>query len=241
MKKNILLAITFLVFISGCGGLNQNIQHGNITGNIEDNKWDYYDGQSVHYTSIKRRFYKNKVLVSDEKTDQFNGMVTLDKNKDIAYIIFNDKKFTLTRVPKSLDNKKDENWYRSPVLNGFYFVGVNYQRQSIVTSYHVGDEFQQIEFLPSRYLACKKLAAVKKENDKQLAVNLLRTALVAGIQSYTSYSSTSYSSAYGDNGYTVTRNYSWAGDRASDALDFIFAGQLNNEKVQQAWDGLNCW
>ncbi len=241
MIKDILIILIASFFISGCGGLNQNIQRGNITGNVEDNKWDYYDGQPVHYTSVKRRLYKNKILVSDEKTDKFNGMVTIDKSKDIAYIIFNDKTFTLTRVSKLLDNKIHENWYRSAVMNGFYFVNVNYQNQSVMTSYHVGDEFQQIEFLPSRYLACRKIAAVKKEHDKKVAVDLLRTALVAGVQSYTSYSTTSYSSAYGDNGYSVTRDYSWAGDRASDALEFIFAGQLNNEKIQQAWNGMNCW
>ena len=66
-------------------------------------------------------------------------------------------------------------------------------------------------------------------------------ALVAGVQSYTSYSNVSYNDAYGNFGYGTVRDYSWAGDRAGDALTTVFNGGADNASLQAAWSNLNCY
>ena len=70
---------------------------------------------------------------------------------------------------------------------------------------------------------------------------LVQTALVAGIQSYTSYSTVTYNDAYGNFGYGTVRDYSWAGDRASDALTTVFNGSADSASLQAAWSTLNCY
>ena len=70
---------------------------------------------------------------------------------------------------------------------------------------------------------------------------LLKTALVAGVQSYTSYSTGTYTGSYGNFGYIQVRDYSWAGARAGDALTTLFNGSASAESINNAWNSLNCW
>ena len=242
--------------LAGCANLQQNIQHGNPTKQVTDNRWDYYNGTPVHYTSFNRGLYKNALIVRQEPTDMFSTSLNLDKNSGVAVAEFNGKILSLNQlndmlkidrlIEKTFGVNADkklykhwDRWYESD--DGKFLVAVNYSKQIVATSFDNGDTIQQIAYYPSRYLACKKIASIKKEVDSRVIKELLRTALVAGVQSYTSYTTTNLYSNYGNFGYAVTRDYSWAGARAGDALDTLFSGQYSDEKVSQAWNSLNCW
>ena len=250
----ILMAIS--ISISGCGILKQNIQHGNITGEVKDNKWDYYDGRPTHYTSYLLDVHKNTIMIKQEKTDSFSAIINIDKKRNFAIITYNNKTLTLKKFNDEVKvdywiektygvsaNKTKykgwDAWFESD--DEKLKIAVSYSKQILLTSFEDGENMQHIGYYPSRYLACKKIANVKIEKDKRVVFDLLRTALVAGVQSYTSYSTTRYTTSYGDFGYAVSRDYSWAGDRAADALGALFSGEYSDGKIQQAWNGLNCW
>jgi hypothetical protein len=251
----LLLSVFFATLLASCAGLPQNIQSGNQTGKVEDNRWDYFNGQATHYTSTIRSLYKDSLRVRNESTDSFSAAINIQKGRDVGVIDFNGKLIKLTRTDdkkyddlierfrdRSIPKERYKAWsdyYSSE--DGRLIVAVEYAKQIVLTSFEEGDTIQQISYYPSRYLACKKIAAVKAQNDKRIAAELLRTALVAGIQSYTSYSRTTVYDSYGNFGYGVTRDYSWAGDRAGDALSTLFAGQYSESGVQTAWQSLNCW
>ena len=128
------------------------------------------------------------------------------------------------------------------------YLGVNDFKQIIVLGYVENGENHDIAYYPSRFLACKKISMMQQAANAAIMAELVSTALVAGVQSYTSYSTTSsqgnISSQYGNFGYmgtSTTRDYSWAGDRASDALDTIFTGNANMQTLNAAWDSMNCY
>ncbi|MDB4164547.1 hypothetical protein N9632_00325 [bacterium] len=113
----------------------------------------------------------------------------------------------------------------------------------IVTTYfrETSSKTFTVGYYPSRYLGCKKIAElINASNQRQIAA-LVQTALVAGVQSYTSYSTINYNDSYGNFGYGTVRDYSWAGDRAADALTTVFNGGTDNATLQAAWSSLNCY
>jgi len=254
--ESMLVALVTLLALAGCTSLTQNVQQGNPTGNLTDNKWDYYNGTPIHYTSFSRGLYKKALTVRQETTDAFSAVFNAEKGRESATVDFNRRVIILKKFDdenaideliertfgKSADKKKYKAWdvwYKSD--DGKVHLAVNYKKQIYVTSYEEGDEIQQIAFYPSRYLACQKISKISGEKNQALVNSLLKTALVAGVQSYTSYSTTTYAGNYGNFGYAKTRDYSWAGDRSSDALDALFAGDGSSESIQRAWSGLNCW
>jgi hypothetical protein len=125
---------------------------------------------------------------------------------------------------------------------GKYLVAIERRKQIVLTA-HVGDNgrVDSISYRPSRYLACQKIASLAKSKDEAVTRALLATALVAGIQSYTSYSHSYVYDSYGNFGYAVTRDYGWAGDRAADALNVVFQGNTSSAQLQSAWQSMNCW
>lgn len=252
---NLLLGLFLTSILVACGGLKQNVQKGNQTGKIEDNKWDYYSGVPVHYTSFTRSLYKDAMNVKNEKTDSFSATFNINKYSDTGVVEFNEKIITIKKTNdvkysilvdkirnKSIDKKAYMQWseYFSSE-DGRLIVAIEYKKQIALLSFDDGETIQQIAYYPSRYLACKKIAEVKNQSDKMVALNFLKTALVAGVQSYTSYSRTTIYDNYGNFGYGVTRDYSWAGDRAGDALTTLFNGQYSEDKIRTAWMSLNCW
>ena len=258
MNLKILLIAILLVVMTACAPLKTNIQSGNTTGKIEGNHWDYYDGRPVPYTSNQRSVTKNDVLTVNEATDMFQVTVNAETGSKKAVMVMNHVTITLARfsdVDKldalyekskrhwtkrgNLDNPLYTDWYVSD--DGKYYLVILKSKQIALTMYVNGDEVQSINYYPSRFLACKKIAIVKNESDRAVALALLRTALVAGVQSYTNYSTGSYSGAYGNFGYVSVRDYSWAGERAGEALGTLFSGQYSEEKIHLAWNSLNCW
>lgn len=244
--------------IVACAPLKQNVQIGNSTGKIEDNRWDYYDGRPVPYTSNQRSVTKNDLVTANEMTDMFQVTINAEKGKEKAVMVMNGQTIFLTRFNQStrkdylfnnskrhwgnrgvLDNPTFSDWYISD--DEKYYLIISQEKQMALTMYLDGDEAQSINYYPSRFLACKKIALVKNEKNSAVVRDLLKTAMVAGIQSYTSYSRGTYTGNYGNFGFITVRDYSWAGARASDALSTLFSGQYSEEKINVAWDSLNCW
>ncbi len=249
------LFLAAIIIVSGCTSLQQNIQHGNATGRVDDNRWDYYNGSPTHYTSFNRSLVKNAIRITEENTDRFSMSSNIDKNRDTAILEFNGKAVTLYRITSKVI--VDKNWHQFAknwdtnfakiwdegfvTEDGKMMIAVSYTRQVVFLVFGDGDTRQQIAYYPSKYLACKKIAAVKNEQNAKVVRELLLTALVAGVQSYTSYSTSRVYTNYGNFGYAVTRDYSWAGARAGDALGTLFSGQYSEEKITQAWSSLNCY
>lgn len=262
MKKFILI-FALVLTISGCTQLKPNIQHGNSIGTVEGNKWDYYDGTPIPYTSNQRTTTKGDLFTANEMTDMFQAKVNAAKGSDKAILVMNDKTIVLSKFNKKemfddffektkihFNNNRNlingvtpgvapSNWYISEDKK--YYLAVIESKQMILTFYLDSDNVQSINYYPSRFLACKKIAMVKQAKDSALATALLRTALTAGIQSYTNYATGTYTGAYGNFGYLTVRDYSWAGERAGEALGTLFAGQYNEENITKSWNALNCW
>ena len=255
-KKCILLG--FICFaVASCGGLKQNVQVGNVTGQISDNKWDYYNGTPQHYTSVLRDVYKDGLLVVNEQTDAFAGTFNFAESSEKASAVFNGETTILTKVDNPMELKTLAGWNSKDIAHwsDVYFsedktvYGVVQRKKQIVLLGHLRDGTRtDYAFYPSRYLACKKLALMKQTQDAAVMASLVKTALVAGVQSYTSYSTSSsqgnINSQYGNFGYTgntTTRDYSWAGDRASDALETVFSGSTDAQSLNAAWNSMNCW
>lgn len=253
MRLVLLMCIS--LFISGC--LTQNIQHGNPTGKVSDNRWDYYNGTPTHYTSFIRSGYVGGVETIRENTDAFSGTYNLPLSSDRGSVIYNGVVASVVRTDASSLWELDDEWQNATqYYNRFYktedgkvMVAVNDIKQIVVTSFVVGkNERNDIAYYPSRFLACKKIAQLQQAASAQMMSDLLKTALVAGVQSYTSYQTYQGSGnvygQYGNFGYTQTgtyRDYSWAGARASDALDTLFAGSGDSTEIRTAWQSLNCW
>lgn len=237
--------------------MTQNIQVGNQTGKIIDNKWDYYNGAPVHYTSTQRDVYKDDILAVNETTDAFSGTFNFQKSANKASLFFNGETFILDLVEDKNVLLEYAGWKPEWVAGweNVYFskdktlyAAVNRTKQVILVAINGDGERTDLIFYPSRFLACKKLALMKQEKDAAILASLVKTALVAGVQSYTSYSSSNtygnISSQYGNlgySGYTTTRDYSWAGDRASDALNTVFSGNVDQQSIVAAWNSMNCW
>jgi len=255
-KKYILLG--FICFaVASCGGLKQNVQVGNVTGKIADNKWDYYNGTPQHYTSIQRSIFKDGILTVNEVTDAFSGTFNFQESSEKASVVFNGETLIMTKLEDPNELVKG-GWEPKFLLgwNDFYisedrkvYSAVQRTKQLVLFGkIQDSGERTDIAFHPSRYLACKKLALMKQTKDAAVMASLVKTALVAGVQSYTSYSTSSsqgnINSQYGNFGYTgntTTRDYSWAGDRASDALETVFSGSSDAQSLNAAWNSMNCW
>lgn len=245
-----------VVFVVSSCGLNQNIQVGNTTGKVADNKWDYYNGSPQHYTSFQRSVTKSGMMIVNESTDAFSGNFNFQSGVDKASVEFNGTAIILNTV-SSTQMIEDAGFSDKDVMgwDEFYastdktlFAAIQRTKQIGLLSLKGGDERTDIAFYPSRYLACKKLALMKQTKDAAVMASLVKTALVAGVQSYTSYSTSSsqgnINSQYGNFGYTgntTTRDYSWAGDRASDALDTVFSGGADTQSINAAWNSMNCY
>jgi hypothetical protein len=225
----------------------QNIQIGNLTGQVKDNKWDYFNGSPIHYTSSQRSVYKQNIMTLNENTDLFSAHFNLDQSNSNGAVVFNNETYILNSISKS-DFLNITNWDKTWLqhYDAFYAakdkmvsVAVNRYKQIIVLSIKSNNERTDIAYYPSRFLACKKISLMQQ---------LVKTALVAGVQSYTSYSTYrgqgTIQGRYNNFGYTetgVTRYYSWAGDRASDALRTVFSGNASMANLNNAWQNLNCW
>jgi hypothetical protein len=175
------------------------------------------------------------ILVMNDKTivlDRFN-------NKEMFDDLFEKTKVHFNNNRNLIDGVTPSQWYISKDRK--YYLAVIESKQMILTFFIDGDNVQSINYYPSRFLACRKIAMVKQAKDSQMAAALLRTALTAGIQSYTNYAIGTYTGAYGNFGYVTVRDYSWAGERAGEALGTLFAGQYNEANILQSWNALNCW
>lgn len=255
--KNLLILICSIFILSACMVQKQNIQLGNLTGQVKDNKWDYYNGSPIHYTSFQRTLTKEGIMTLNEATDGFSAYYNLDKSKLKGAVVFNNETFILNTIPKSnflnISKWEDEKWLDG--YDTFYTskdemvsVAVNHYKQIIVLTTKINNERTDIAYYPSRYLACKKISLMQQTQNQAIMQQLIKTALVAGVQSYTSYSTYrgqgTIQGRYNNFGYTqtgVTRDYSWAGDRASDALGTIFSGNASMANLNNAWQNLNCW
>lgn len=255
----------FIIFlITGCLSQEQNIQSGNVSGKIADNKWDYYKGLPIHYTSSQIIKFQDKVLIKNELTDAFSGTLTVNDKKKNVYVTFNGKTFVLNKFSDQatkdlwVDNyfekgaKKDvegtsrsqyyswTDWYQDET--GKFGLFIQRDKNIFLTTLLEGsNKSQSVLYYPSRYLACKKITEIMLASNQKMVASLLKTALVAGVQSYTSYSTYNYSDAYGNFGYATARDYSWAGDRAGDALTSVFDGNSDRASLDAAWSELNCW
>ena len=175
----------------------------------------------------------------DKAAVEFNGTsIILNKTSSTQLVD------ELIMLPEHLQHW--ESFYAS--ADNTLFAAVNRTNTVALLNLKGVDEQTDIAFHPSRYLACKKLALMKQTQDAAVMASLVKTALVAGVQSYTSYSTSSsqgnINSQYGNFGYTgntTTRDYSWAGDRASDALDTVFSGSADTQSINAAWNSMNCW
>jgi hypothetical protein len=257
MKLKLGCAFITILLITGCVSLPQNQQIGNNSGQIKDNRWDYFAGTPVRYTSTSRTVSKEKILVTSEVTDSFSATLNAPRNGEKASLLMNGVSVVLNRLEDdgAIDAavsamgecqanknicKQWSQWYASEDKK--YLLAIEFEKQILLTSYIGKDgSVQNIAYYPSRYLACKKIAQIKAAKDTEMAMRLIKTALVAGVQSYTSYATTSYTSNYGNFGYAVTRDYSWAGARAGDALTTLFSGNAAETNIVNAWNSLNCW
>jgi hypothetical protein len=260
----ILMIGAILPLLVGCLSPEQNIQVGNLSGKVSDNKWDYYNGIPVRYTSNGNTVYQDAVIVKNELTDAFSASLTVNDNKKIAFIVLNNKTIKLNKF----DDKKTKDlwvnlfleegrqkdvygqsrsdyyawtdWYQD--ASGKYAVFLQRDKNIIFTAFkNSSKNLFTVSYYPSRYLACKKIVELMVASNQQQTAALLRTALVAGVQSYTSYSTFDYNDAYGNYGFGTIRDYSWAGDRAEDALTAVFNGNSDRASLDAAWSELNCW
>jgi hypothetical protein len=263
-KAKLMIAYAFLTMMMGCMTVEQNIQPDNTSGKIADNRWDYYNAVPVHYTSTQITVYQDQLALKNEMTDAFSGTLTVNDRKKNAYILFNDKTIKLDQftdqrtkdswvklfVPEGVQkdqfgHKRQDyyawtDWYQDK--SGKYALFIQRNKNILFTAFReTPDRTQTIGYLPSRYLGCKKIAELMKASNQRQVAALLQTALVAGVQSYTNYSTVSYSDSYGNFGYGTARDYSWAGDRASDALSTVFNGSADSASLQAAWSSLNCY
>lgn len=255
--KNIILLIFSIFMLSACMVQKQNIQLGNTTGKIVDNKWDYYNNTPIHYTSSGRSIYKNGLNVLNENTDAFTATFNLDKSSAIGSVVFNNNTYILKSTSANYF-KQVSGWAQKDVnvWDRYYltqdekiFIAVQHRQQFIaLSSYQENGDRLSIGYYPSRFLACRKIATLQNTQNIAMFNSLLKTALVAGVQSYTNYSTYNgqgtIAGKYNNYGYTQTgtyRDYSWAGDRASDALSTIFSGNASMANLNNAWQNLNCW
>ena len=250
------LLVVMLLLVTSCG-VNQtiHIQQENTSGDANNNRWDYYTAKPVHYTSTQRSVVSNNMMVINEQTDAFSANVNIDKMSEKAVMEFSGKIINLTKasVPQiknwfesfmyktEYTSYKDLGWSEYFISSdGKIMAAVHYEKQLflLVT---LEEKSTQLLFLPSRYLACKKISDLQVAQSEAMARSLLKTALVAGVQSYTSYSYADVYDSYGNFGYATIRDYSWAGDRASDAISSVFDGDASSSALSEAWDSLSCY
>ncbi len=253
MKLIKFFAVFCLVLnFSGCGGLSQYVQYRNPTVDIKNNKWDYYDGSSVDYTSFSLSEYgTNKALLKNEETVQYNATVNIDKSRGLALIhyegaILKLKKvnsqdridFLLERVagdaPDKTAYKAWNDWFESE--NGKYVVAAEYEKQIVLISYYSEKAVKNIAFYPSRYLACKQLATRQVELDKKMVFNLFKNPFASSVEN-----DANVLSKASDLRFDGPRDYSWAGDKGNDRISKVLSVKNTEQKYDQAWNGLNCW
>ena len=254
--KNIFILISSIFILSSCMVQKQNIQLGNLTGQVKDNKWDYFNGSPIHYTSTQRSVYKQDIMTISEYTDSFSAHFNLDNSNSKGAVVFNNDTYIVNTISKE-EFLNVSNWEQKYLqyYDAFYStedkqvsIAVNRYKQIIVLAIQSNDGRTDIGYYPSRFLACKKISLMQQTKNQAIMQQLVKTALVAGVQSYTSYSTYrgqgTIQGKYNNFGYTesgVTRDYSWAGDRASDALGTIFSGNASMANLNNAWQNLNCW
>jgi hypothetical protein len=251
-----LVLVTILFLVTSCGVTQTiHVQQENTSGNAENNRWDYFTAKPVHYTSFQRTIVSNKMTVVNENTDAFSANVNINKMSEKAVIEFSGKIIHLTKasVPQI------KNWFESYMpetqyksykdlgwdgyfisSDGSMLIAAQYEKQLFLLT-TLEENSTQLVFLPSRYLACKKISNLQVAQSEAMAKALVKTALVAGVQSYTSYSYADVYDSYGNFGYATIRDYSWAGDRASDAISTVFDGDTSSSALSEAWDSLSCF
>ena len=118
----------------------QNIQIGNLTGQVKDNKWDYFNGSPIHYTSSQRSVYKQNIMTLNENTDLFSAHFNLDQSNSNGAVVFNNETYILNSISKS-DFLNITNWDKTWLqhYDAFYAakdkmvsVAVNRYKQIIV-------------------------------------------------------------------------------------------------------------
>lgn len=245
-----------MLFLTGCGQLTPHIQEANPTGKENYNHFDYFNNKPINYTSFLRSEYSQGLMTLEEKTDAFSGYFNLDRESPKGSVVFNSTTVILNPVSSKTylemteSARKDvvhyDRFYASN--DGTVFIAVKHFEENIKLTHMTTDGRTDISFLPSRRLACKKISLLKQASDSAMYRSLLQTALVAGVQSYTSYSTTNssgiISGTYQNFGYTgtsTTRDYSWAGERASEALTAIFSSDAKGSELQAAWNSLKCF
>jgi hypothetical protein len=251
------LALVSILFLATSCGVNQtiHIQQENTSGDAKNNRWDYFTAKPVHYTSATRTVVSNNMMVINEQTDAFSANVNIDKMSKKAVMEFSGKIINLTKasVPQITNwfesfmyktehtSYKDLGWSDYFISSdGEIMAAVHYEKQLFLLL-TLKETSTQLLFYPSRYLACKKISALQVAQSEAMARSLLQTALVAGVQSYTSYSYADVYDSYGNFGYATIRDYSWAGDRASDAISTVFDGDASSSALSEAWDSLSCY
>ena len=174
--------------------------------------------------------------------------INVNKDSEKASMKFSDGLAILDRItdPEVLKVVHSD-WdrvYQRDDGTGYYLL-VSTEKQIMNWQLHTLDGFMKEHTLyPTRYLTCQSLAQLRQDQEAAIASQLIRTILIGVIQSYTSYSRTSFYGSYGGFNYTgfgYTTDYSWAGDRAADALGAIFGGNSSLEKIDEAWKELKCF
>jgi hypothetical protein len=243
--------VALILSISGCGGLIQNIQYRNPTTEIKNNKWDYFDGSTVDYTSFSFSEYENKSLLKNEDSFKYYATLNIDKNKGLALIQYQGdivklKKvgsqervnILLERIAGDVTDqtayKAWNDWFESN--DSKFLVAAEYQKQIILISQESGKSIKNIAFYPSRYLACKELATRQVQQDKKMVFNLFKNPFASTNESNSDVLSTTSAARFDG-----PRDMSWAGDRGNDRLSKVLSVKNTDQKYDQAWNGLNCW
>ncbi|WP_443646885.1 hypothetical protein [Candidatus Ponderosibacter sp. Uisw_141_02] len=155
----------------------------NVTGQISDNKSDYYNGTPQHYTSVLRDIHKDGLLIVNEQTDAFAGRFNFAEPSDKASTFFNGETTILTKVEKSMVLKTLAGWNSKDIAHwsDVYFsedktvYGVVQRKKQVVLLGHLRDGTRtDYAFYLSRYLACKKLALMKQTQDAAVMASLVK-------------------------------------------------------------------
>lgn len=230
---------------------------------------NYYEGP-VHYTSYIRSIYREydgyDVNVSNEFTDAFSGTFNFPRDRDVGVVKFNDQVINFWEIsrdfyeelfPAEKNLSKDRRFYQNECrISGcageeMFLVVVSPNSMSLLvkTWPDENDNLMHVfEFRPTRFMICQKIAETKQKLNTQVFTDIFKTLLLAGVQSYTEYQTyQGIGNVYGNNGHFgysergTYRDYSWAGARASDALNTLFSGSANASDLDRAWNSLNCF
>jgi hypothetical protein len=105
--KSLLHIALLSCLLAGCVNLKQNVQTSNPTGQIADNRWDYFNGSPVHYTSYHRTVVKDSTAIVNERTDKFAGTLNIQIGRAKAYFTLGDSVVELLEFE---DRQEKDRW-----------------------------------------------------------------------------------------------------------------------------------